>query len=115
MMRHLVHRLGLLAMTVVIGLLGCGNSLDKSAMESSPAPDVAQLTLPSASTNAFDLPAQAAGDNERHPPEYHALQTVVRDDPEEKTLDQVSLALVDPDESVRAQAQVLWEATLARQ
>lgn len=130
MMRHLIYRLGLLALMVVVSFYGCGESSpDRSGRATSPKTEiVASRRAPE--TTSTDARRSVLNESERHPTEEPAWLTTARDDPNPsvrlqaietweresgETLDPLTYALVDPDESVRARAQELLEEELVRQ
>ena len=143
MLRHLSFRLGLLSVAIVISLLGCGKSVpDRPDQGSSPVVGGENRFLASGPEGLHSLKASeklfvplssfpsATRDNEQYQteempawlaealgdPDPHvriqALETWARH-PEE-TLDPLTYALVDSDETVRVRAQELLEEELAR-
>ncbi len=135
-MRHLIERLGclgLLALAAMVSLYGCGGSSsdisgNRSSRAVSPEKKTSEprRTLGNTSTDAH---RSVFNNSERHPTEEPLWLTVERDDPgpsvrlqameawakePEETLDTLTYALVDPDETVRARAQELLEEELAR-
>jgi hypothetical protein len=124
MMRHLIHRLGLLALTVVVSLYGCGGSSpersgratspEKKTSESRRAPentstDAWRSLLSNSERPSMEEPAglTTARDDTDLSVQLQALETWGRDP--EKMLDSLTHALVNPDEKVRARAQELLE------
>ena len=128
-MRHLIHRLGLLALAVVVSLYGCGGSSpDRSGRVTSPEKKTSEPRRALENTST-DARRAVLDENERHPTEEPAWLTAEFEDPDpsvrlkaieawarepEETLDPLTYALVDPDETVRARAQELLEEELAR-
>jgi hypothetical protein len=128
-MRHLIHCFGLLVVAVVVSLYGCGGSSpDRSGRATSPEKKTfkPRRVPENISTDAH---RSALNDSEQHPTEEPAWFTVDLDDPDpsvrlqaleawarapKETLDPLTYALVDPDETVRARAQELLEEKLAR-
>jgi len=129
MMRHLIHRLGLLALAVVVSLPGCDRSSpERSGRATSPEIETVapRRAPPNTSTN---LRRTVLNHSARHQTEEPAWLTAEFEDPDPsvrlqaieawarepgETLDPLTYALVDPDESVRTRAQELLEEELAR-
>ena len=143
MLRHLSFRLGLLSVAIVISLLGCGKSSpERPDRGSSPVVGGEKRFLASCPEGLHNLKASeklfvplsslpsATRDNEQYQTEeMPAWLPEALDDPDphvriqaletwaqhsEETLDPLTYALVDPDESVRSRAQELLEEELAR-
>jgi hypothetical protein len=133
MMRHLIHLIGLLALAAAVSLPGCGGSSpDRKDRTPSPKTDIvaprkASENIPTDGRRS--APRSALNNNERHLTKEPAWLTAECDDPDpsvrlqaieawarepEETLDPLTYALVDPDESVRARAQEFLEEALAR-
>jgi len=133
-MLHLIGRLGrlgLLALAAVVSLYGCGgSSSDISGDRSGRATSPETVALRRAPENtSTDARRSVLNESERHPTEEPAWLTAEFDDPDpsvrlqtieawarepEETLDPLTYALVDSDESVRVRAQELLEEELAR-
>ena len=125
--RQLTFVLGLLALAVWIGIMGGWRpSSIRSSAGKSAQPVAVEKTSKSPSSRSGGNATFHAGRAETELPTWpaegldspdprvriHALETWAQH-PGEK-LDPVTYALVDPDESVRARAQELLEAALAR-
>ena len=125
--RQLTCVLGLLALAVWVSLMsGWRSSSDRSSTAKSAQPVALEKTSTSPSPNTGGRATSYAGRTETELPTWlaealnspdqrvriRALETWAQH-PGEK-LDPVTYALVDPDESVRARAQELLEAVLAR-
>jgi hypothetical protein len=133
LMRHLIQRLGLLALVALVSFYGCGGpssdiSGEKSGQATTPKAEIADLRRAPENVTA-DASRSVLSRSEQPSTEEPALLTAGRDDPEpgtrlqsletwerepKKTLDPITYALVDPDEKVRARAQELLEEELAR-
>lgn len=143
MLRHLSFCIGLLSLVIVFSLLGCGKSPpDRSDRGSSPVVGGENRFLASgseglrswkASDKLFvppsSLPSATRDNDQYQTEEMPAWLAEALDDPDphvriqaletwaqrpRETLEPLTYALVDPDESVRTRAQELLEEELAR-
>lgn len=137
-MGHLIHRLGLIALATVVALYGCDRSSpDRLGRAISPEKKISsprRLTA-NTTTDARRSPRRSVLNNsyEQHPAEEPPWLTAEFNDPDpgirlqameawakeppnesQETLDPLTYALVDPEESVRLRAQELLEEELAR-
>lgn len=118
----------LLFLTSVVSVVGCGRSTPDNFRQSSTDtdrdPKLSTNASPSASGSAMQLTKQ-----QTQAADTSSWQEAVREDPDPRvrlhaietwsqkpgnTLDPATHALVDPDETVRARAQQLFEDALAR-
>ena len=127
MPHHLVRFCQLLVVAALTSILvGCGKSSPNSSQEGSelkkPALQGSLNTLPDQKLPSVKIPAQdqtetpawleAARDEPDARVRLHAIETwAVKPG---NTFDPVTHALIDPDETVRARAQQLFEEALAR-
>jgi hypothetical protein len=127
MMRHLIHRLGLLALAAVVILPGCDRSIPERAGRATPLETAAAPKTPEIASTEAHRPVLTG--SKRHPKEERAWVTAEFEDPDPsvrlqaieawarepgETLDPLTYALVDPDETVRTRAQELLEEELAQ-
>src|SRR5438067_12686119 len=131
MVPPLIDRCELLALVILVGLLGCGQSAPDQAKNvvARPSAPPSRAEEPPGRKAADELPASVPLASQTLSEEEPAWLTASRDDPDPSvrarmletwarqpgaTLDPFTYALVDPDESVRARAQGLLEEELAR-
>jgi hypothetical protein len=115
-----------LAAAIVAGLAGCGKSSPTSSPAQNDLETSSSQASSSASANPKFTPAKSAAPNQTDSPVW---LDAAREDPDPrvrlhaietwaikpgKSLDPVTYALVDPDETVRARAQELFEEALER-
>ena len=116
----------LLGAAVIVGLSSCGKSSPDSSRQ--PTESTAYSNQPASSTSVSlkSQPVEHVGENRvetfswleaaREDPDprvrLHAIETWAAKP--DKTLDPVTYALVDPDETIRARAQELFEEALER-
>ena len=115
-----------LAAAVVATLYGCGRSSPASAQLEEDLTNTSVQATPNASASRETLPTKSWAPNQKDPP---AWLEAAREDPDPrvrfhaietwaikpgKSLDPVTYALVDHDETVRARAQELLEQELER-
>jgi hypothetical protein len=127
MMRHLIHRLGLFALVAVVILPGCDRSIPERSSRATPLETAAAPKPPEITSIEAHRPVLTG--SKRHPKEEPAWLTAQFEDPDPivrlqaieawarepgETLDPLTYALVDPDETVRERAQELLEEDLAR-
>lgn len=125
MLHRRIYLLGMIAVVVALAFFGSGKSFLNHGNSSSAAP--AHKAYASAPKNAW---APATGDHQAYSTEEPAWLTEALNDPNpnvrinaleawarnfRESLDPITHALVDPDESVRSRAQELLEEALARQ
>src|ERR1700730_10758094 len=135
MAQHSGHRLGpprvLIAVTA-IAIAACGAATqDIPDHANSASVPTKPSTRIAASNSRINGPSPSWEDREQQTDAVLAWYQTVRDDPDpmvrlqvierwtqqqapDERLDLLTYALVDPDESVRARAQALWEEELAR-
>ena len=131
MVPPLIYRSELVALVILAGLLGCGQSAPDQAehVAARPSASPSHPAEPPGRKAAAELPASVLVASQPLSEEEPAWLTAARDDPDPSvrtlaletwaqrpgaTLDPFTYALVDGNESVRARAQALLEEELTR-
>jgi hypothetical protein len=131
MVPPLIYRCALLALVILAGPVGCGQSAPDKAehVAARPSAPPSRPEEPPGRKAAAELPASVAFASQALSEEEPAWLSAVRDDPDPSvrtlaletwaqqpgaTLDPFTYALVDGNESVRARAQALLEEELTR-
>ncbi|HEY2920959.1 MAG TPA: HEAT repeat domain-containing protein [Candidatus Binatia bacterium] len=126
-MRRLIWLLGLLSIAAIVALVVYPRSFSNLSSREDSSKTAAVIKESDKSSGRTSTPA--SGPIEHAPPQEPAWLAEARNDPDPRvrlnaietwarnpgeSLDPVTHALVDPDESVRARAQELFEEALAR-